>query len=125
MSFMNIYVGNLSYSVTEESLRTLFGTYGKVASVKVMTDRFTGNPRGFAFVTMDSADEATAAIAALNGQDFEGRRLRINEANPPAPRAEGGSRDGGPRRPGSFGGNGGGKPSFRSNDRSGGMRYRE
>jgi len=79
---MNIYVGNLSYSSTGESLQALFEQHGAVNSVRVITDKFTGSPRGFAFVEMASGDEATAAIAALNGFEFEGKRLRVNEARP-------------------------------------------
>ncbi|KQC09823.1 MAG: RNA-binding protein [Candidatus Cloacimonas sp. SDB] len=72
-----IYVGNISWSATEEQLEELFGEYGKVHSVKIITDRETGRPRGFAFVEMDNAD---AAISALNNKDFLGRSLKVNEA---------------------------------------------
>ena len=89
---MNIYVGNLSRSATEEKIRSLFSQFGEVSSVKLIKDKFTGNPKGFGFIEMHNASEANAAIESLNGQDFEGQSLRVNEARP---REEGGSR--GPR----------------------------
>jgi len=76
-----LYVGNLPYSATEDELRELFEQHGTVHSVSVISDRETGQPRGFAFVEMDD-DGATAAIAALEQQQFGGRRLRVNEARP-------------------------------------------
>jgi len=79
---MNIYVGNLSRLVTEEKLRTLFAQFGTVTSVKVIKDKFTGSPKGFAFVEMGSPAEAQQAITELNGQELEGQRLRVNEARP-------------------------------------------
>ena len=79
---MNIYVGNLSRLVTEESLRSLFSQFGEVSSVKLIKDKFTGAPKGFAFVEMNNANEATQAIAETNGQELEGQRLRVNEARP-------------------------------------------
>jgi len=79
---MKIYVGNISFNTTEDSLRELFGAHGGVDEVAVVNDRETGRPRGFAFVTMSNSDEATAAITALNGQEFEGRSLNVNEARP-------------------------------------------
>lgn len=75
-----IYVGNMNYATTEDSLRELFARFGRVDSVSVVVDRATGQARGFAFVEMDSEESARAAIQKLNGQDFEGRKLRINEA---------------------------------------------
>ena len=75
----SIYVGNLSFSATEDEVRDLFGQYGEVQSVKLISDRENGRPRGFGFVEMDD-DAAEAAIGALNGQDLGGRTLRINEA---------------------------------------------
>jgi len=75
----SIYVGNLSFNATEDEVRDLFAQYGSVQSVKLISDRETGRPRGFAFVEMDD-DAAEAAIGALNGQDLGGRTLRINEA---------------------------------------------
>ncbi|MFV0347905.1 MAG: RNA recognition motif domain-containing protein [Halodesulfovibrio sp.] len=77
----NIYVGNLSWSATDEDLRSLFSNYGNVLSAKVVEDRETGRSRGFGFVEMDNND-ALQAIEALNGQNFQGRDLRVNEAQP-------------------------------------------
>ncbi len=79
---MNIYVGNLSYTATEESLKQVFEEYGTVTSVKIITDKFTGSSRGFGFVEMASDEEAQRAIAELNGKAFEGRNLTVNEARP-------------------------------------------
>ena len=91
----SIYVGNLPFTATEDEVRDMFAAFGNVDSVRLMTDRDTGRPRGFGFVTMDDAD-ADAAIAELNGQDMGGRPLRINEAQERGekPRRSGG----GPRR---------------------------
>jgi RNA recognition motif-containing protein len=89
---VRIYVGNLSYSTTDESLSALFATHGTVTSASVIVDRETGRSRGFGFVEMADESEARAAISALNGQSFEGRDLNVNEARPRAPRGEGGSR---------------------------------
>ena len=83
----SIYVGNLPFSATESEITDLFSQYGNVSSVKVVTDRETGRPRGFAFVEMDDND-AQAAIKALNGQDMGGRSLRINEAQERKPRPQ-------------------------------------
>jgi len=90
----NIYVGNLSYDTTESTLRDLFGAHGEIASVNIITDRMTGRPRGFGFVEMATEEGATAAIAALNGQEVDGRQLTVNEAKPRAPRSGGGNRGG-------------------------------
>ena len=79
---MKIYVGNLNYNTTEDTLRALFGEHGSVEEVHIPTDRESGRPRGFAFVTMPNQNEAQAAIAAINGQDIEGRKLNVNEARP-------------------------------------------
>ena len=87
-----IYVGNLSFDTTEDSLRSLFAQHGSVESAKLMSDRDTGRPRGFAFIEMSNSD-ATKAIQSLNGKDFEGRTLRISEAqaqNRPEKRSAGG-----------------------------------
>jgi RNA recognition motif-containing protein len=99
---MNIYVGNLAFALTEDDLRQAFENYGTVASVTIITDKFTGKPRGFAFVEMPDNSEAQAAIDGLNGQDLGGRALRVNEAKPreSRPRNGGGGRGGfggGPR----------------------------
>ena len=79
---MNIYVGNLSYGMSEDELRAAFGAFGEVSSVKILMDRETGRSRGFAFVEMANNSEAEKAIAQLNGKDIGGRALRINEARP-------------------------------------------
>ena len=105
---MNIYLGNLSYSATESSIKELFEGFGEVTTSKIVTDKFTGSSRGFGFVEMPNADEAQKAIAELNGKEFEGRKLVVNESRPRentgfsnnsrGPRREGGysnSRDGG------------------------------
>ena len=111
---MNIYVGNLRRTATEETLRELFEKYGAVESIRIMLDKFTNEPRGFAFVTMESAEDAAKAIEALNNYTLEGRTLRMSEARPPQERRPGAPRGGGfggtrgPRREGGFGGNRGG-----------------
>jgi cold-inducible RNA-binding protein len=88
-----LYVGNLSYSTSEEALRNHFSADGRnVAEVSIITDRATGQPRGFAFVTMATDKDAEAAIAALDGVELDGRRLRVNEAQP-RPSGGGGGRD--------------------------------
>jgi len=79
---MNIYVGNLSYGMSEDELRDAFGAFGEVSSVKILMDRETGRSRGFGFVEMPNQSEAEKAIAQLNGKDVGGRALRINEARP-------------------------------------------
>lgn len=76
-----LYVGNLSYETEEESLRSLFSQYGDVISARVITDRDTGRSRGFGFVEMGDEDAARAAMSGLDGAEFEGRNLRVNEAN--------------------------------------------
>lgn len=82
-----LYVGNLSYNTTEQTLGELFGADGRnVSEIKIMMDRETGRPRGFAFVTMATPQEAEAAIAALNDKNVDGRNLRVNIAQPQAPR---------------------------------------
>lgn len=78
----NIYVGNLSYNATEDQLKNLFAEFGDVASVRIIKDKFTGNSKGFAFVEMDSSDEAQDAISSLDGKEFGGRNLKVNEARP-------------------------------------------
>jgi RNA recognition motif-containing protein len=79
---MNIYVGNLSYGMSEDELRQAFAAHGEVSSAKILMDRETGRSRGFGFVEMPNQSEAEAAIAQLNGKDVGGRALRINEARP-------------------------------------------
>ena len=83
---MNIYVGNLSYRVDDEGLKSLFEKYGEVKSAKVITDRDTGRSKGFGFVEMMTDVSGGQAIEELNGNDFEGRPLRVNEAKPREPR---------------------------------------
>ncbi len=94
-----IYVGNLPFSATDDEMTRLFGQHGTVHSVALINDRETGRPRGFGFVEMDD-NEATAAIAALNGYEMDGRNLRVNQAED--------KRTGGGGSRGSFGGGGGG-----------------
>ena len=90
----NIYVGNLSFGTTEDSLRSLFQTYGSVDRVNIVTDRDTGQPRGFAFVEMSVDAEGNKAINGLNGADLDGRSLNVNEARPKTS-SGGGNRGGG------------------------------
>lgn len=85
-----LYVGNLPYSTTEQQIEDLFQAHGTVSSVALPTDRETGQMRGFGFVEMASRDEATKAMTALNGRDFGGRALTVNEAKPREDRAGGG-----------------------------------
>ncbi len=81
-----LYVGNVAYSVTEGMLNDLFSQYGKVISVKIIVDRFTNRPRGFAFIEMSNDEEANNAINSLNGKNFEGRNLVVAEARSPKER---------------------------------------
>lgn len=83
---MNIYVGNLPYSVNDQSLRSLFEQFGTVSSVKIVMDQISGKSKGFAFVDMNDESEGLAAIEALNGKEFEGRTIVVNKAKPRAPR---------------------------------------
>jgi len=78
---MNIYIGNLSYGTTEETLKTLFGEFGEIASVKVIKDRFSGRPRGFGFIEMPSNAEADQAIKALNGNRIDGNNIKVRPAD--------------------------------------------
>lgn len=96
---MNIYVGNLSWSMTDEDLKNLFTPYGSVTSAKILTDKMSGRSKGFGFVDMPNDDEANAAISALNNSEIQGRKIVVNESKP---KAEG---DG--YRKKSFGGGGG------------------
>ncbi|GAB4017093.1 MAG: RNA-binding protein [Bdellovibrio sp.] len=96
-----LYVGNLSYGLTEQSLSNGFSSYGTVVSARIITDRDTGRSKGFGFVEMGSEEEAQEAIAGMNGKEFEGRTINVSEAREQAPRTGGGGgRDGGrgPRR---------------------------
>jgi RNA recognition motif-containing protein len=103
---MKLYVGNLSFSTTEETLHAEFGAHGQVDEVAVITDRDTGRPRGFAFVSMTNDGEARAAIEALNGAEVDGRTITVNEARPKTNGGGGGGGGGG--RGGYRGGGGGG-----------------
>jgi cold-inducible RNA-binding protein len=103
---MKIYVGNLSFDVTEEELQTEFAAFGKVESVNIITDKYSGRPRGFAFVEMPSVAEGQAAIAGLNGKTIKDRPLTVNAARP-RPDDRGGSFRG--RKGGGGGGFGGGR----------------
>ena len=91
----NIFVGNLDFNATEESVRSLFERYGQVNSARIMTDRDTGRSRGFAFVEMENEGEADQAISALNGYTMDGRALNVNEARPKPDRGFGGGGGGG------------------------------
>ena len=101
----NIYVGNLSFDATEDQVRSMFEQYGPVDRVSIITDRDTGQPRGFAFVEMSDDDSAGKAMEALNGSNLGGRNLTVNEARPKADRPR---RDGGGGGRGGFGRSGGG-----------------
>ncbi len=96
---MDIYVGNLPYGVNDSQLKELFEAHGGVTSARVILDKFSGDSKGFGFVEMPEKSEATAAISALDGNDFDGRKLRVNESQP-KPRGD--------RRGGGGGGGGGG-----------------
>ena len=95
---MKLYVGNLSYSTTQEALEAAFSDHGRVDEVAIVMDRETGRPRGFAFVTMNNEEEARAAIDGVNGQEIDGRTVTVNEARPKAERSGGGRSGGGGRR---------------------------
>ena len=102
---MDIYVGNLPYTATEEDLNGLFAAYGPVDRVKIITDRETGRSKGFAFVTLGDQSQLNAAIEALNGSDYQGRALRVNASEPKEAKPGG---FGGERHSGGGGGGGGG-----------------
>src|SRR4051795_13433704 len=105
-----LYVGNLSYNVTSSDLEQLFAQQGSVQSAEVIQDRESGRSKGFGFVEMGSDEEAQAAIAALNGQEHDGRALTVNEAKPREDRPRGGGGGGGR---GGYGGGGGGRSGGR------------
>ncbi|MBM3864710.1 MAG: RNA-binding protein [Verrucomicrobia bacterium] len=109
MSNSKLYVGNLSFKTTEDELRSAFGQFGSVTDIYVAMDKMTGRPRGFAFVTMGTAEEAKAAAEKMNGTDLGGRQLTVNEARPKEDRPAGGFGGGGGR---GFGGGGGGGRGF-------------
>jgi RNA recognition motif-containing protein len=102
---MKIYVGNMSYSVTEEDLKQAFEAFGQVASVSIIKDKMSGQSKGFGFVEMGSAEQGQAAISGMNGKELKGRKLNVNEARP---RQDDGRGGGGMRRPGG----GGGRPRY-------------
>lgn len=104
---MSIYVGNLSYEVTQEDIITVFAEYGTVKRVNLPTDRETGRPRGFGFVEMETEAQEDAAIEALDGAEWMGRDIKVNKAKPREDR-KGGGRSGGNRSGGGYGGGGGG-----------------
>ena len=105
---MSIYVGNLSYQVTQDALTTVFAEYGTVKRVQLPTDRETGRLRGFGFVEMESDAQEEAAIEALDGAEWMGRDLKVNKAKPREERGSGSSRGGGGGSWGNRGGGGGG-----------------
>ena len=117
---MKIYVGNLSYEVSEEDLKEVFNPFGQIESVKVISDKFSGRSKGFGFVEMSSSSEGQAAIEGLNGKELKGRAMNVNEARPQSENRggrggrggfggrEGGGFGGGGRGPGGFGGGRGG-----------------
>jgi RNA recognition motif-containing protein len=106
---MNIYVGNLSYTTTEDDLRQAFGNFGEVTSAALIKDKFTGKSRGFGFVEMPSQEEAMAAIQGMNGAELGGRVLTVNEARPRSEERRGGGGRGGERRGGGERHGGGGR----------------
>jgi cold-inducible RNA-binding protein len=115
MSNSKLFVGNLSFKTTENDLQDMFAQHGSVVEANLMTDRETGRPRGFAFVTMATPEEAQKAIDALNGASVDGRALNVNIARPREERSGGGGGGyggggggGGRRREGGYGGGGGG-----------------
>jgi RNA recognition motif-containing protein len=89
---MNIYVGNLAYSVTQDDLRDAFAAYGEISSVNLITDKFTGDSKGFGFVEMPNNSEADAAIKGLNETPLKGRNLKVNQAKPRGERPSRGPR---------------------------------
>jgi len=133
---MDIYVGNLPYTATEEDVTDLFAAYGPVERVKIITDRETGRSKGFAFVTLGDQSQLNASIEALNGHDFQGRALRVNASEPKEPRpggfrsgggGGGGGGYGGERRGGGGGGGGykgGGGGGYGGDRRGGGGGYK-
>jgi RNA recognition motif-containing protein len=104
---MNIYVGNLSFDVSEENLQTTFGAFGQVSTATIVKDKYSGQPRGFGFVEMPDQNEARTAIENLNGKELLGRQMSVNEARPRTDRRgsgrQGGGGSGGGRRTGGYG----------------------
>jgi RNA recognition motif-containing protein len=122
MSTARLYVGNLSYGTTKETLEKAFGAHGEVVSVNLITDRQTGRPKGFAFVEMSTPEEGEAAKAALNGADIDGRAINVDSAREQEQRKPGGFGGGGGRG-GYGGGSGGGGYGGSSGSGSGGGGY--
>jgi hypothetical protein len=121
---MDIYVGNLPYTATEEDVTDLFAAYGPVERVKIITDRETGRSKGFAFVTLGDQSQLNASIEALNGHDFQGRALRVNASEPKEP-SQGGFRSGGGGGGGGYGGErrgGGGGGGYKGGGGGGGYK---
>jgi len=116
-----LYVGNLSYGISDSDLQQMFEPHGAVQSAQVIMDRDTGRSKGFGFVEMGSDQEAQAAIAALNGKEVEGRALTVNEARPKT--EGGGGRGGGGGGRGGYGGGGGGRGGYGGGGGGGGRRY--
>jgi RNA recognition motif-containing protein len=100
---MNIYVGNLSFDVSEENLQKTFEAFGQVASATIVRDKYSGQPRGFGFVEMPDQNEARTAIANLNGKELLGRQMNVNEARPRTDRRGPGRQGGGGGRSGGYG----------------------
>ena len=126
---MDIYVGNLPYSATEEDVTGLFAAHGPVERVKIITDRETGRSKGFAFVTLGDQSQLNSAIEALNGYDYQGRALRVNASEPKEFKPGGGGGFGGERRGGGGGGyggerRGGGGGGYGGDRRGGGGGYK-
>jgi RNA recognition motif-containing protein len=119
----NIFVGNLSYQTTQEELYAAFAQYGAVERVNIVTDRDTGQPRGFAFVEMTDAREAETAIQQLNGAELNGRALNVNEARPKPARTGFGGGGGERRGPGGGGGGRGGRGGGGGGGGRGGQRW--
>ena len=92
---MNIYIGNMSYETTEDQLREAFAAFGEVSTVNIISDKYSGKPKGFGFVEMPEKEAATNAISSLNGQDLNGRALNVNEAKPRTSGGGGGGNRGG------------------------------
>ena len=123
MSNSKLYVGNLSFKTSEDELRSAFGQFGSVTDVYVAMDKMTGRPRGFAFVTMGTADEAKVAAEKMNGVDLGGRQLTVNEARPKEERSGGFGGGGGRGFGGGGGGGGGGRGGFGGGRDRGERRY--
>jgi cold-inducible RNA-binding protein len=117
-----LFVGNLSFNATENQLQDLFAAHGTVLEVDLIMDKFSGRPRGFAFVTMENKENADAAIQAINGKSIDGRALTVNEARPREDRPRGGGGGGG-YGGGRGGGGGGGYRGDRGGDRGGRREY--